>query len=368
MTGTPAGAKSNYIDLMSNNILFITKNYPPKIGGLEKFSYDLIKIFSKNVPTYKITLSKPLVHLLWFLPYALFKSLFLIKSRNIKHVHLCDASLSPLGIIIKKITGVFVSTTAAGLDITYNNQFYQFLIPHCLRKLDKIIPISTATKNECLRRNLPPEKMSTIPVGIYADEISLDAPREQLRSELEQLCNCPLKNRVILTTVGRLVERKGVYWFINNVMPALDSRFHYIVAGEGPDYERIIRLIQDLNLQDRITLTGRIPDETKKILLNAADIFIMPNIYIPGDVEGFGIVAIEAGACGTPVIASGIQGIRDAVIDGLTGKLVEEKNENAFVQALLNASFDRERVKNGVINTYDWHKIYYRYTDVLFNS
>lgn len=353
---------------MSNNILFITKNYPPKIGGLEKFSYDLIKIFSKNVPTYKITLSKPLIHLLWFLPYALLKSLFLIKSRNIKHVHLCDASLSPIGIIIKKITGVFVSTTAAGLDITYNHPFYQFLIPYCLRKLDKIIPISTATENECLGRGLPPEKMSTIPVGIYADEIYLDAPREKLRNELEQLCNRHLQDRIILTTVGRLVVRKGVYWFINNIMPALDSRFHYIVAGGGPDYERIVRLIQALNLRERVTLTGRIPDETKKILLNAADIFIMPNIYIPGDVEGFGIVAIEAGTCGTPVIASDIQGIKDAVIDGVTGKLVEEKNGNAFIQAILNASFDRDKVRSSVENNYSWHKIYQSYGEVIFNS
>ena len=72
----------------------------------------------------------------------------------------------------------------------------------------------------------------------------------------------------------------------------------------------------------------------------------MPNISVPGDVEGFGIVAIEAAACGTPVVASDIQGIRDAVIDGETGFLLEERNVAAFVGAIRKgAAFDREMIK-----------------------
>jgi len=73
------------------------------------------------------------------------------------------------------------------------------------------------------------------------------------------------------------------------------------------------------------------PIDFRDILMNAADAFIMPNISIPDDVEGFGISALEAGACGLPVIASNIQGIRDAILDGITGYLVGERDVAGYI-------------------------------------
>ena len=75
---------------MKRKILFITRNYPPKVGGLETFSYNLIREFENHEITYKITLSKSIKHLVWFFPYAFLRALYLIQRYSIQSIHLCD--------------------------------------------------------------------------------------------------------------------------------------------------------------------------------------------------------------------------------------------------------------------------------------
>jgi glycosyltransferase involved in cell wall biosynthesis len=91
----------------------------------------------------------------------------------------------------------------------------------------------------------------------------------------------------------------------------------------------------------------------------------MPNISIPGDVEGFGIAALEAGACGLPVIASNIQGIRDAIIDGVTGYLVGERDVEAFLSRIQGMDLDRRRVRSEVAGRFSWSKIGLAYAEML---
>jgi phosphatidylinositol alpha-1,6-mannosyltransferase len=91
----------------------------------------------------------------------------------------------------------------------------------------------------------------------------------------------------------------------------------------------------------------------------------MPNITVPGDVEGFGIVALEAGSCGLPVVASNIQGLRDAVINGKTGYLVEEGDVDGFVGRITDMNLDKDQIRKIVNSTFDWANIYKRYHDVF---
>lgn len=83
----------------------------------------------------------------------------------------------------------------------------------------------------------------------------------------------------------------------------------------------------------------------------------MPNISIVGDVEGFGISILEAGACGLPVIASGIQGIRDAVIDGVTGHLVREGDAEGFAARIESLDMDRSRIRKAIAERFSWERI-----------
>ena len=350
---------------MKSRILFITRNYPPKVGGLEIYSYNLIKEFESREDTCKITLSRPIKHLLWFLPYSFFKALYLIRKYSIQSVHLCDGLLAPLGVLLKHLTGVKVTVTIHGLDITYKNQFYQSLIPWCIARLDRVVCVSHSTRDECVRRIIPCPNCTVIPNGIKPDQLYLQQSKNELRRKLENLIGISIKNKKVLFTIGHLVKRKGVAWFVENVMPRLEGSCLYVIAGEGSERKTIQKIVDRFNLQGCVLLLGEVSDEDRKFIYNASDIFIMPNITVPGDVEGFGIVVLEAGSCGLPVVASNIQGLQDAVIHGKTGYLVEEGDVEDFWGRITDMNLDKAQIREIVNSTFDWAKIYKRYRNIL---
>jgi glycosyltransferase involved in cell wall biosynthesis len=324
------------------NLLFITRKYPPSVGGMEKVSYDLSNELSKKIPTTIISWGGPQKWLFYFLPKAFFQSLFFIPSKKITNIHLADGLLAPLGLALKIITRRKVTVTVHGLDITYKNKLYQAIIPYCLSKLDKIVCISSATKNECIKRGVPANKCTVIPWGVYPNEFKIKATRKAL----EKIAGMELKNKKVLITVGRLVKRKGVSWFIENVMPKLDSNYIFLVAGSGPERTDIQNVIKAQNLKDRVKLLGKVSDLDKKILYNTADVFVMPNIKVEGDIEGFGIVAIEAASTGLAVATSSIEGVCDAVIKDRSGKYFQEGDHDQAIQAINGAlALDRASVR-----------------------
>jgi glycosyltransferase involved in cell wall biosynthesis len=118
-------------------------------------------------------------------------------------------------------------------------------------------------------------------------------------------------------------------------------------------------------LDRRVFLQGEVTKEDRNLIFNASDIFIMPNVTVSGDMEGFGIVAIEAGSCGLPVIAAKTQGVCDAVLDGKTGVLVAEKDAAGFLSAIKNIDLKRAEIRSVVNSTFSWSRIYQRYREVL---
>jgi glycosyltransferase involved in cell wall biosynthesis len=348
---------------MAQRILFITRNYPPKVGGLEIYSYNLIKEFEANEITFKITLSRSIKHLIWFFPYSFFKALYLIRKHSVQHVHLCDGLLSPVGILIKFLTNAKVTVTIHGLDITHKHPFYQMFIPLCITKLNGIVCVSHSTRDECVRRIMPCPNCTVIPNGIRPDQLYLQQSKNGLRCKLESLVGISVKNKKILFTIGHLVKRKGVAWFVANVIPRLENSYLYVVAGEGPERGTIREIVDQNDLRDRVLLLGEVSEKVRELIYNASDIFIMPNITVPGDVEGFGIVTLEAGSCGLPVVASNIQGIRDAVIDGKTGWLLREGDVNGFLEKITGMRLERDEIRKVVNSTFDWKNIYNRYHD-----
>ena len=350
---------------MKSGILFITRNYPPKVGGLEEYSYNLIREFEAHEFICKITLSKSIKHLIWFLPYSFFKALYLIRKYSVQAVHLCDGLLAPLGVLIKLLTDAKITVTIHGLDITYDNLFYQMFIPWCITKLDGVVCVSHSTRDECVRRVIPCPNCTVIPNGIRPNQLYLQQPKNELLRKLENLIGICIKNKKVLFTIGHLVKRKGVAWFVENVMPRLEDSYFYVVAGEGPERRTIQEIVDRYDLQGCVLLLGEISDEDRKFIYNASDIFIMPNITVPGDVEGFGIVALEAGSCGLPVVASNIQGLRDAVINGKTGYLVGEGDVDGFVGRITDMNLDKDQIRELINSTFDWAKIYKKYNDVF---
>lgn len=339
-------------------ILFISHTFPPTVGGVETQNYEL----SVWLPKYaEITLlaNKKRWLLPFFLLYAPIKAV--IASSKYDVILLGSGILGNVCWLVKKITKKPVVIVTHGLDLTWKNAFYQKLwVNNFIPTADKLIAVGNETINEGVKRGISKEKFVFIPNGVDTEKHLVQASR----AELEKIIGKLIANKKVLMTSGRLAKRKGVAWFVTNVMPKLDETFLYVVAGAGPDKENISQAIKNNNLENRVTMLGYIPDEDRNILWATADLFVQPNIKIAGDMEGFGISVIEAGACRLPVLASNMEGLKDAIKENKNGFLVESENADAYVQKInelfTNGSPKKiygEAVRNYVIENYQWKRI-----------
>ncbi len=170
-----------------------------------------------------------------------------------------------------------------------------------------------------------------------------------------------LGSEFILLTTSRLVVRKGHQQVIRSLPKVLEEypRLKYVIVGDGPERRKLERMVKDMNLQFCVFFLGALDDDYYRTLLNLSDVFIMPNVHIEelGDYEGFGIVFLEAGACGKPVIGGRNGGVTEAIVDGKSGYLVDSHDLDdvaAKIRLCLNPSiasqfgkYARERVEYG---------------------
>lgn len=370
-------------------ILFITRAYPPIIGGMEKLSYNLTTNIGRFIEkSFIIANKKGRSFLPFFIFTAIFKGLFL--SRKADVIHLSDPTLSLVGFFIK----IFypqkpLVITLHGLDITYqdkkkqkdlkkhslfekifNYKVYGFYLKMFL-KADLFICISRATELEAIKKGL--KKTTVIPVGINPDEYFLkEKLSHKVLSEILKTEPSFLDNKNILVTVGRLVKRKGVRWFIVNVLPKLSDDYIYLVIGKGVEKERIKKAVEEGGGSKRVFLLGSIFEDKLKIIYNMAHLFVMPNIKVKGDFEGFGIVALEAASSSLPVLAADIEGIKDAVFQEKNGFLTESGSADKFVSNINNLFRDKKKLKEFgekareyTIQKFSWHKISIQYIEAF---
>jgi phosphatidylinositol alpha-1,6-mannosyltransferase len=136
-----------------------------------------------------------------------------------------------------------------------------------------------------------------------------------------------------------------------------------LIVGEGPERQKIEEVILTRGLSQRVKILGGVEEQELRAAYALADVFVMPNIPVPGDPEGFGIVALEARASGVPVVASDLEGIREAVGGPEDGTLVKPGDWSAFVAAINwwldreETAMDRERRRERVRAEFDWNRI-----------
>ena len=344
-------------------ILFLSYTYPPAVvGGIETYMLQLIGHFREfNPETHALVNTRGLKFLPLFIPYSIIRALLLIRRHGITHLHAASGPHCFQALLLKKLTGVKTSITIHGLDIINRLFFLDRITPFFLRRLDLVFCVSRATRKECISRGIDENSCVAIHNGVDPDVFPLHRPRRVLRKELEAVLHIPLRGKKILVTNGRLIRRKGVEWFVDACMPRLDKSFLYLVSGDGPDREAIVRAIARHGLQERVLLLGRTSFDLLRLIYNCADRFIMPNRRVPGTMEGFGLVILEAGSCGVPVVASDIEGISDAVIHGTTGWLVPELDADAFIRHVKKPPLPAGKMVRAIREKYDWDKITRRY-------
>lgn len=316
----------------SFELLYISRKHPPTIGGMQRLSYELRQALAKLIPIKVITWGYSQKWLPVFIGYAFCRAtISLLANPRIKVIFVGDPVLAPLGLILKLLFHKPILVTVHGLDIAYPHPIYQIFVLRCLKQLDQFVCISQATRKLAIQYGLNPENCSVIPVGL--DSSRYPPPDDHTRTAAKVFLSTSLQNKVVLLTVGRLVKRKGVAWFIKQVLPPLVNDYpdiHYFIVGDGPEKKALEYLIQTLALDDYVTLLGSVNDAKLQRLYQETDIFIMPNIAIEGDFEGFGIVAIEAAVNEACVVAANLEGIRDAIIHQKNGLLLPSKDAIAF--------------------------------------
>lgn len=345
------------------NILFISRAYPPTIGGIENQNEALARHLSKQLNCTKITNPYGKKALALFIPWAIIRGLLHLRSSD--QVLLGDGVAAIIGWFIKLFSNKPISCIAHGLDVTWKNPLYQKLWVHFFfKKIDHFIAVSQSTKQTAIKAGVPATKISVIPNGVEPSNIT-PLSRLQLQSKIP----VNIKDKFILLSLGRLIERKGVYWFIEHVVSQLPQNMLYLVAGGGPNKEKIQQLIYNLKLESRVILLGEVDEQLKTSLFTHSNLFIQANIPIKGDIEGFGITQLEAGICGLPSISSDLEGIKDAIHENENGWLIEPLNAEAFISSILEkeALLKQDkltittRTKTFCLRNFEWPKIAIRY-------
>lgn len=291
-----------------------------------------------------------------------FRAIFqgVIVSRKGGHIHLGDLALAPVAFFIKLISpSASISATVCGLDVLYENRVYQWMLTYSLPSIDRFACISSATADVLRTRGVPASSIAIIPCGVWEQEMKISKQISQSHH---------------LITVGRLIPRKGVAWFVRSVFPLVLSEFPqatYTIVGTGKDEGLIKKIVQEMSLQHAVIMTGEVSQSRKNELLHSSDCFVMPNVKVDGDMEGFGIVCIEASSRGVPVVAARLEGLHDAVLEGKTGEFFQSGDAPDCarkISAVLSGSLASSSVAEETMRHFSWEHLATRYRNEIFLS
>ena len=203
------------------------------------------------------------------------------------------------------------------------------------------------------------DSMVKIAPGIDTSHFSPKADATQRRTELG------LEDKKIIISVGRLVHRKGQDKLIE-AFPTIVREIpnaHLLIVGEGPYRAHLEKSVEKLSLKENVTFVGRIFYNDLPSYLSASDVFVMPSRsrFFGLEVEGLGIVYLEASACAIPVVAGISGGAPDAVQEGITGLCVDGTNVAQIAEAVIHICSDSKRAtkmglagRNWVIEQWQW--------------
>jgi phosphatidylinositol alpha-1,6-mannosyltransferase len=357
--------------------LLITIDYPPKTGGVANYLSNLslnlpyekiVVLTDKNVgqkmhQEIKYQLYKEHLYYKFFWPHWL-KSYFIAKKviAQEKIEQIIISHVIPMGYIALMLKLPFF-VILHGYDITLAKKsvWKKYWLKKILKAAKHIIVNSNFTKNEVLGVGISEAKITIVnPCPNFQKMIINESERQSVKNELD------LHHKKILLSVGRLIPRKGFDKVIEALPQVIKQipNLVYLIVGKGPDRVRLEKLAEKLNVLSNITIVEDVPDSNLPVYYDLANIFIMTSrIENKTDVEGFGIVYLEANLLGKPVIAGKSGGVEDAVIDNQTGILVNPNDVNAIAIAIIKLFTDQNLAntlgvqgKERVLNEFCWSK------------
>jgi phosphatidyl-myo-inositol dimannoside synthase len=317
-------------------IVFVSRKHPPSVGGMQVASFHLLRELERRAEVERIVLDCPPPLLPMFVVWAAWRIARARAAalRSPVIVQFGDSLLSVLA-PLARVAGCTTVVIVHGLDLTYPNPLYQLAVRIGMRFANAVVCISRAARDCATARGVPADRCVLIPYGVEPGQIGI--ARKEARRLLEERHGWSLGDRPVVLTVGRLVKRKGVAWFIAHVLPELIKErpaLAYIVVGDGPHRAEVLAAIVRSGLAEHVLMSGQIKPDATAPYYASADLFVMPNVPVPGDMEGLGIVALEAAVANVPTVAADLEGVCDAVADGVSGVLVAALDADGFRDAI----------------------------------
>ena len=353
-------------ELVLGKILCVTNDFGPRAGGIETFIMGLIERAPKgsiivytsaqgDTTTYDqgwlrdfgVEVIRDSSKILLPSPRVIRNVQKVIARHSIKQVFFGAAA--PLAVMARSLRNKGVINIVAlthGHEVWWAKLWpFSVAISFIGRNVDYLTYLGEFTKNE-ISKALSPEstsKVIKIAPGIDTNHFAPVPSSAQLRKDLG------LADKKVIVSVGRLVHRKGQDILIKS-MPAVLAEHptaHILMVGEGPYRKYLTKLVSKLDLSDAVTFIGRIQYKELPRYICAGDIFVMPSrSRLAGlEVEGLGIVYLEASSCALPVIAGRSGGAPDAVDEGVTGYSVDGTSPLEVSNAIVKLFDDPVRAK-----------------------
>lgn len=368
---------------MKGPILLATLDYPPQIGGIAEYLRHLVEAFppgaihvlapqhkeaheldmGSDAPIYRQQLTGRILRPRW-LP-ALYWTDWLARKEHpslilVSHI----LPMADVARIVAKRRHIPYAVIVHGMDIALAidaGGVKKTRAAGLLAEAKFVVANSAYTANLVGSLGVPKEKVLIVrPSPSFPSYITVTM--EKIRATRDKY---GLGDEFVLLSVSRLVPRKG----IDNVLEAVAKLKHqgvfvrYLVVGDGPEKGRLEKKTAKLEISDRVHFTGAVPHDEMPAMFATCDAFVLVPKSIGPDVEGFGIVYLEANLLGKPVIASRTGGVPDAVIHEKTGLLVDVGDNAVLVHSIRRLMGDPKlRRKLGqegrrrVIDEFDWKK------------
>jgi len=341
--------------LPSLRLLLVTKDFPPDVGGIQTYCAEIAPRFAERCESFAVVApalpgTEPVDRAL---PYDVIRipcsrgtfaprvlaHLPRLRSRYRFNVVLGAQWQSAwAAVAARRFLGPYAVCSAVhGREVLTRHYagwgaagLYHQARRYVMSNVDRLFPGSNYALQLVRERGIPYRSAEVINYGCNIERFGPDGGEEK-RRELG------LEGHPVMLTLSRLVPRKGIDTVLE-ALPAISAAVpgvRYLIAGEGKDRPRLEALARQLGVAPLVRFLGAVPDQDVVALMHLADVFLMPAREERPDVEGFGLVFLEANACGTPVIGSTSGGISDAVQDGRTGLLVPPQAPGPLAEAAI---------------------------------
>jgi phosphatidyl-myo-inositol dimannoside synthase len=318
--------------------LLLTHEYYPFKGGVANYCYNLFRFLHKKdymvvtdnpaVKTqenvYNIRLTNKLIRPSWITGY--FKIKKIIKRQNIKVIF--TPNILPLGTMAYFLKIPYV-ISLHGLDINLALKNRPRLTQKILNKAERVIVNSRYTYEIVKKLRIDNKKIHLLYPTTKIDTYIIPEKTQQLKREL----SLGEANKILLT-VSRLTRRKAQDLVIQAVAKLKNPHLKYFIIGHGPMEKNLRKMIKDYNLEKQIFVLTDVADNNLPYYYDLADIFVLAHRHDKTDIEGFGIVFLEAAMFGLPIIAGSSGGVTDIFTDQKNALLVKNDDLDTLTKHL----------------------------------